>query len=243
MVSSHRFIVPQTGVDDRNITKGSSSNNDPLIGLPHKKTFQVSWISFRKISFFVYRILRSIARASGTTHQIALGFAIGLFVAWLPFEGFQMLTAAAIATLFSANRPVAVMAIWFTNPVTYVPIYTFNYWFGSLFVGGPPLSEVGDLIKRIFTLPVASEEMSFFVAWWDNLKHSFNEIVSMGWDILVPLWIGGTTMGLFLSVVSYYVIYRYVDYFRYAIERKVQSRADRYTRRMEARTAHDDREP
>lgn len=192
-----------------------------------------SWTPIRRMSFYLYRALRSIARAAGTTHQIALGLAIGLFVAWLPFEGFQMLTAAAIATALHANRALSVAAIWVTNPLTYVPIYSFNYWVGRNLVGGPPLSDVVTIIKKIFTPPVATPDMGLFAVWWDNIKHSFTELVSMGGDILIPLWIGGIGMGLIFSVITYYGAYLYVGYFRNAVTRKIQARNDRRTRRLE----------
>ena len=62
--------------------------------------------------------------------SVVPAFALGLFVAFLPFPG-HMLTAALIALALRVNIPVAVVSTWVTNPVTMGPIYYFAYGLGS----------------------------------------------------------------------------------------------------------------
>lgn len=64
---------------------------------------------------------------------LAKGVAIGLFVAFIPLPT-QMIFAAALAVLFSANLPVAVSLVWVTNPLTMPPIYYFCYKVGAFFL-------------------------------------------------------------------------------------------------------------
>ena len=63
-------------------------------------------------------------------YNVARGLAVGLFVAMLPVPG-QTIFAALIAVLLRANLPIAVVAVWFTNPLTVVPIFYVNYLTGQ----------------------------------------------------------------------------------------------------------------
>jgi len=48
------------------------------------------------------------------------GAAVGLFVSWLPLP-LQMVVAAVLAVILRVHVPVAVVMVWFTNPLTVVP--------------------------------------------------------------------------------------------------------------------------
>ena len=66
--------------------------------------------------------------------SVAGGLAVGLFAGMIPGP-LQMLTAAILAIVLRVNLPVAVLATWFTNPVTIVPLYILAYKLGMLFLG------------------------------------------------------------------------------------------------------------
>jgi len=68
--------------------------------------------------------------------NVARAFAIGLFVAFLPFPG-HMVLAPLTALALRANVPVAFATIWIMNPVTMVPIFFFAYWLGTMILGVP----------------------------------------------------------------------------------------------------------
>ncbi|MFT7413449.1 MAG: hypothetical protein ACI9FO_000094 [Methylophagaceae bacterium] len=62
--------------------------------------------------------------------SIAGGAAAGLFVGFMPVLG-QMFIAVALAIFFRVNLPIAAMGVWITNPLTFAPIYFFNYKVGA----------------------------------------------------------------------------------------------------------------
>ncbi|MBN1816375.1 MAG: DUF2062 domain-containing protein [Sedimentisphaerales bacterium] len=62
---------------------------------------------------------------------IAGGLALGLFVAFTPTIGFQMLLVACGALYFKVNLPIALAACWVTNPLTALPIYTAAWKLGK----------------------------------------------------------------------------------------------------------------
>ena len=89
-----------------------------------------SWLSRR----FRLTYLRLI-RLRGKPRAIALGLAIGVFAGFFPFFGLQTLIGVFLAALFRASKVAAAAATWISNPLTYVPIFVFNYKVGKLLLG------------------------------------------------------------------------------------------------------------
>ncbi|HKI70697.1 MAG TPA: DUF2062 domain-containing protein, partial [Verrucomicrobiae bacterium] len=82
--------------------------------------------------FFVYRVLH----VDDTPHRIALGVAVGIFVAWTPTVGFQMILTIILATLLRANKLVGIPFVWISNPFTLGVIYYPNYLLGKFILQG-----------------------------------------------------------------------------------------------------------
>ena len=57
-------------------------------------------------------------------------FALGLFIAFMPFPG-HTLTAALCALALRVNIPVAAVSTWVSNPATMVPMYYLAYHLGA----------------------------------------------------------------------------------------------------------------
>lgn len=186
--------------------------------------------SLRRVRYLTRLLLRALGRATGTAHQIALGIAIGFFVGWLPIMGIQMVVAVVVCQVLRANKIVPIFPIWLTNPVTFVPIYSFNYWVGWLVVGGPPLGDLATILRRMITAPEATEGKGRIAAWWEGVRHALSELLSMGWDMQLPLWLGCVIVGLALAAPSYYLTYMFVESFRRAVTKKRQVRQDRRKR-------------
>ncbi len=189
-------------------------------------------ISVKQIRYLCRRVLRGLARATGTSHQIALGVAIGFFVGWLPIIGIQMAVAVVVCQIFRANKIVPIFPIWLTNPVTLVPVYSFNYHIGWLMVGGPPLSDLVVVLKKMVRPPMVGESMGWFETWWGGVRHAFSELLAMGWEMQLPLWLGCVIVGLALAIPSYYITLKVVDSFRAAVHRKRQVRHERCTKAL-----------
>ncbi len=186
--------------------------------------------SARKLRYLLRRVLRGLGRATGTAHQIAMGVAIGFFIGWLPIVGIQMAVAVVVCQILRANKVMPLFPIWLTNPVTIVPIYSFNYWVGWLFVGGPPLSDLAGVLRKMVSPPEMAENVGRLAAWWEGVKHAMGELLEMGWDMQLPLWLGCIIVGLALAIPSYYISYKFVLSFRDAVASKRQLRQDRRRR-------------
>jgi uncharacterized protein len=113
-------------------------------------------------------------------HSASGGFAVGLFMAFVPLP-FQMVMAAAAAIIFRVNLPISVALVWITNPLTIPPIFFFAYLVGTWVVGTPP----------------QAEPFHFTLEW---IEHGgLNEI----W---LPLLLGSFICGTVASVIGYVLI-------------------------------------
>ncbi len=65
------------------------------------------------------------------------GIAVGLFISWVPVP-LQMVVAAFIAAVLRVHVPLSVVMVWFTNPLTIVPLLYAARYAGSTILQKPP---------------------------------------------------------------------------------------------------------
>jgi len=73
---------------------------------------------------------------SASRRGVGGGLWLGLFVGLLPIPG-QTILAVLGALLLRVNLPVAAIAIWISNPITFVPIFYLAYKIGATILGLP----------------------------------------------------------------------------------------------------------
>lgn len=136
-------------------------------------------------------LLHHILHADDSPHRLALGAAVGMFVAFTPTVGFQMLIVLLLAWLLRANKAIGVPLVWISNPVTIPPIFYAGYTLGRVFLGREPLDH----------------------AWWAGLAsppQSWADAIAFYWsrslEIAWPLWVGCLILGAVLAVPTYFVV-------------------------------------
>jgi len=160
--------------------------------------------------FVIYRVLH----ADDTPHRLALGIALGMFVGWTPTVGFQMLLVLLLAPSFRVNPIVGIPIVWVTNPVTIVPIYFSNYWFGhlvlNLFSDRPALS-YAQVTERLGQFGGVSHFLS-------NFHHAqfWHKVIQILAEFGLDLWVGSIIIGLVMAVISYTISYRLIVWYRSA---------------------------
>ncbi len=127
-----------------------------------------------------YLYLRFV-RIRGSAHDVAKGMALGVFIGMTPTMGVQMPIAFFAAMLLKENQIAALLGVWISNPATAIPIYTFNFKVGKYLLGTPNL------------------KMPRFT--------SFQEVMALGHDFLLPLATGSLVTGVVAAVVAYPVTY------------------------------------
>lgn len=72
-------------------------------------------------------------------YSVAWAVSVGLFVAFVPVP-FQMVLAAATAIVIGCNLPIAVVMVWFSNPITMPPLFFAAYKLGAWLLDETPRS-------------------------------------------------------------------------------------------------------
>lgn len=146
-----------------------------------------------------------VRRLPDTPEKIARGIWAGVFVTFSPFFGLHFLIAFLMARLMRGNVLAALMATFFGNPLTYVPIAATSLWFGHFLLGQRP--------HQPDHTATMGEQIS---AAWADLWHNFLAIFTpekMEWaglkvfydEFFFPFMIGGIIPGIIAGTVCYYL--------------------------------------
>jgi uncharacterized protein (DUF2062 family) len=88
----------------------------------------------------------------GTPGQRARGLAAGVFCGCYPFFGLQIVLGVGLASVMRGNHLLAAAGTWISNPLTYVPLYWFNFQLGCWLLGpGPRWPGLGALRQEAVT--------------------------------------------------------------------------------------------
>ena len=113
--------------------------------------------------------------------SVAGGLSLGVFVAFIPLP-VQMLLAAGLSLWLRVNLPLAVAAVWITNPLTVPPAFYASYKVGHWMLNSWPLN-------LIFELSPSDHLM------WKNLGMYAG-----------PLLLGSLSLGILLGLLTYAVV-------------------------------------
>ncbi|WP_375229938.1 DUF2062 domain-containing protein [Roseobacter sp. S98] len=143
-------------------------------------------------------------RLPDSPERIARGIWAGVFASFTPFYGFHFFIAAGLATVMRGNVIASLMATFFGNPLTYVPIgvaaLSTGHWllgdtvdegmhrsFGGKFVDAG--ADLKDNFKALFT-----DDTADWSGW-----HVFYD------EIFFPYMVGGVLPGIFFATLCYYL--------------------------------------
>ncbi len=127
---------------------------------------------------------------------VALGIAIGLVTGLIPGP-VQMLLAIIIAIPLRANIPAAMFATFYTNPLTFVPLYILAYKIGGLVTGDSGLPFVPPDIELTLS------------GMWGAVPELYRWFVSLGDTLLIGLAIQASITAV-CGYIATLVIWRVV---------------------------------
>ncbi|MGC1309587.1 MAG: DUF2062 domain-containing protein [Phormidesmis sp.] len=131
----------------------------------------------RLLRYFYIRFLRM----RGSPRAIARGVAAGVFAGSFPLLGFQSIIGIAIASVVRGNKLMAIACTWVSNPLTYLPIFLFNFHVGRWLLRLP-------MTTMLTTLPEGTDEL-----------------MALGMDVVSSLMLGSLVVGVVAGIVSYYL--------------------------------------
>ncbi len=156
------------------------------------------------LRFLEYKILH----IDDSPHKIALGLAIGLFIAWTPLLGIHIFLIIALSIFLRANKFAAFVSVWvsniFTIPFVYYPSYLVGKIATDFFSPHEEMSkeQVSAMFKRLFA-PGNMFNDFYTKDYWHQFWHLIKTIGP-------ELWLGGFILGGLVAVGSYIICYNLI---------------------------------
>lgn len=148
----------------------------------------------------------------GNPREIALGFALGVFVGISPTMGLQTAIAIFLAALFKWNKISAAVGVWISNPLTAPFLYSITYFAGA----------------RILGMDINLHQPDIGVT-------TFFLIIEQAPGIFWAMSVGGIVLGLPIAVAAYTFAFSGVSKYQEGIRRRLAARRQRLAQRKRKR--------
>jgi uncharacterized protein (DUF2062 family) len=141
-----------------------------------------------------YYYLRFI-RLKGNPHSLALGSAIGVFVGITPTIPFHTIVIFFLSVFTRSSFIAGLISSWVVcNPLTYIPQYFLSLKIGNLVT---PYELSWDQVRSV--LETLLSDVSFGMR--------MKALVTVSYEAIIVMLIGGTILALPFAVISYYITY------------------------------------
>lgn len=143
---------------------------------------------------------RKIKELNGDPHYVALGMAIGVFVAITPTIPFHTILAVAAAVVLKASKPAAILGVWVSNPFTVVFLYFACYKTGHVFFddASGAMALIQQLIEHLESDIHFSQKIQYLM---DFVRGQVNTFLIMNF--------GGIILGLPAGMAAYFITRRF----------------------------------
>lgn len=152
-----------------------------------------------------------VRRLPDTPEKISRGIWAGVFTSFTPFYGIHFVIAALISMVMRGNILASLMATFFGNPLTYIPIawasLTTGHWLLGTRLDQSLLADPG-----YGACGVGCQFNNAFNDLWHNFRSIFND-EAMDWhglsdfyaEVFYPYLVGGIVPGIIAASISYYM--------------------------------------
>jgi len=160
------------------------------------------------LRFVKFRLLH----VDDSAQRMARGVAAGCFVAYLPVLGLHIPLAFILAQLIRANKALSVVAVWISNPLTFVLIYYPSYRLGRMvlaFFHQKPqveLDQIEAMLNQTFSLSYMIVNL-FTMEYWKQVAEVFTKIG-------LETCIGGVILGTLVALASYWTAFYFIIGYR-----------------------------
>lgn len=159
------------------------------------------------------RLYQRFLKIRGRPKEIALGFALGLFIGFTPTMGIQIVVAVFIASLLKWSKITAALGVQITNPLTAPFIYGSTYYIGAAITGIQTDLKISDLLTLDGAMTMLKSAPGIFAA----------------------LFAGGAVIGLPLAVAGYLAVKWLMDRYQEPVKAGLQSRARQVRKKIRSR--------
>ena len=162
--------------------------------------------SLKGISRAIEYVGIRLKRIPDTPHKISLGMSCGIFASFTPLFGLHFLIAGLLSYLLRANVLASLIGTFVGNPITFPIITVFNLKLGEWILGSSEYSsDDGGKIFEGFLDFIFLIYKSFFTegSIGENNVPRMNEFLN---GIFIPYSLGGLILGIFIAVISYFLL-------------------------------------
>jgi uncharacterized protein (DUF2062 family) len=154
----------------------------------------------KKIVSYITGLYTRLADIHGEPRHIALGYALGVFLAASPLVGLHCILAVLISGALKWNRLAAGFGAFHSNLLTAPVIYSSTYFIGTRILG--------------------SDDQLI-------MPYSLVDLFARGPIVLVSLTVGGFILGIPCAIISYYLSIHIIKRYRSYLTFKDSSNANK----------------
>ena len=168
---------------------------------------------FNEVIFSLKGIKRAIEyvgirlkRIPDTPHKISLGMSCGIFASFTPLFGLHFLIAGLLSYVLRANVLASLIGTFVGNPLTFPVITVFNLKIGEWIVGSSEYSsdDGGKIFEGFLDFIFLIYKSLFTEGSVDeNSVPRVNEFLN---GVFVPYSLGGLIVGIFVAIISYFLL-------------------------------------
>jgi len=138
-------------------------------------------------------------------HRIARGIFAGIMVSFTPFFGLHFITAAIVAKLMRGNIMASLLATFFGNPITFVPIAALSLNTGYFLLGmQSPDGEVHRSLGGKFG-DAWQDLWHNFIAMFTPERSDWSHLALFYDEVFLPYLLGGLIPGTLFGLAGYYL--------------------------------------
>lgn len=145
-----------------------------------------------------------VRRLPDTPEKISRGIWAGVFAAFTPFYGLHFCIAAIGARMMRGNILAALMATFFGNPLTYVPIAVAALNTGHWLLGSRPDQGFERSLGGKFK-DAGADLWHNVVAIFTHAKMDWHGLSVFSSEVFFPYLVGGIIPGIIVASVCYYL--------------------------------------
>lgn len=153
-----------------------------------------------------------LTRLPDPPERIARGIWAGVFTTFSPFYGLHFIVAGLLAFIMRGNILAALLATFFGNPVSYIPIIATSMYTGYMLLGLDPsllrFRKNGD--EDVVTVgerfgDAASALWHNFLALFTPEVADWTSLRSFYDEVFFPFLVGGILPGIIAATICYYI--------------------------------------
>lgn len=173
-----------------------------------------------------------VRRLPDTPERIARGIWAGVFTTFTPFYTSHFLVAFVIARLMRGNVLAALMATFFGNPLTYVPIGVISLKTGHFLLG----TEFDETATRSFTgkfVDAGADLKNNLIALFTDQDADWAGLQVFYDEVFFPYMVGGLIPGAIAGTIAYYVTLPLISAYQKRRRRKIMAKFEAIKKRAE----------